>query len=109
MRELFFGSFGRSGADPCVGRRLPGMYADARLSDIGVAVHAGTYPVGHSRRFVMPDLVRSLRPAIIDLGLADERELIELDLEVRQHLADPRTVMMPHLLFSVWGRKPGPS
>jgi len=109
MRELFFGSFGRSGADPCVGRRLAGMYADARLSDIGVAVHAGAYTVGHSRRSVMPDLVRSLRPAIIDLGLAGQRELIELDREVRQHLADPRTVMMPHLLFSVWGRKPGPS
>ena len=109
MRELLFGSFGRSGADPCVGRRLPGMYADARLADVGVTVHAGTYPVGHSRRSVIPDLVRSLGPAIIELGLASEHELIELDREVRRHLADPRTVMMPHLLFSVWGRKPGPS
>jgi hypothetical protein len=41
-----------------------------------------------------------------ELGLADEHELTELDLAVRQHLADPRTLMMPHLLVAAWGRKP---
>jgi hypothetical protein len=70
-------------------------------------VHAGCYPAGHSRRTLIPDLVRSLRPAILELGLCDERDLDGLDQEVRAHLADPRTLMMPHLLVSATGRKAG--
>jgi hypothetical protein len=74
-------------------------------------------PAGHSRcgnpsavRGTRPlslaDLVRSLRPMIVELGIADERELSEVDQAVRAHLADPRTVVLPYLWFTVWGRKP---
>ena len=55
---------------------------------------------------ILPDLVCSLRPVAVELGLADERELDGLDRAVREHLADPRTVSMGPLLFVVWGRKP---
>lgn len=47
-----------------------------------------------------------MRPMILRLGLADERELDELDRTVREHLDDPRTLVMPHLSFLAWGRKP---
>jgi hypothetical protein len=50
--------------------------------------------------------VRSARPVILELGLADEEELDDLDRAVREHLDDPRTLVMPHLTFLVWGRKP---
>ena len=43
---------------------------------------------------------------ILDMGLADERELDEIDRAVREHLDAPRTLVMPHLTFLVWGRKP---
>jgi hypothetical protein len=43
---------------------------------------------------------------ILELGLSDERELAELDRAVREHLADPRTLIAPHLLIVAWGRKP---
>jgi hypothetical protein len=56
--------------------------------------------------WLLPDLVRSLRPMILELGLADERELDEVDHAVREHLADPRTLVIPHLLMAVWARKP---
>jgi hypothetical protein len=55
----------------------------------------------------LPDLVRSLHPVILELGLAGQRELAEVDQAARRHLADPRTLMMPHLLVVTWGRKPG--
>ena len=103
---MFQASFGRSGADFRIGRRLPELLRDAGLEDVQLTVHAGSYPAGHSRRTLMPDLIRSLRPAILELGLSDERELAELDTAVRAHLADPRTVMMPHLMVVAWGRKP---
>jgi ubiquinone/menaquinone biosynthesis C-methylase UbiE len=106
LREIFRAGFGRSGADPRIGRRLTELYRQAGLEDIDVVVHAPAYPAGHSRRTLLPDLVRSLSPVILDLGLCDERELAELDRAVREHLADPRTLMMPHLLVVAWGRKP---
>lgn len=106
MREIFRAGFSRSGADVRTGRRLAEAYRQAGLADVEVAVHAPAYPAGHSRRTVIPDLVRSLRPVILELGLCDERELAELDRAVREHLADPRTLMMPHLLVVAWGRKP---
>jgi ubiquinone/menaquinone biosynthesis C-methylase UbiE len=106
LREVFRVGFSRSGADPRIGRRLTELYRQAGLEDIDVVVHAPAYPAGHSRRTLLPDLVRSLSAVILDLGLCDERELAELDRAVREHLADPRTLMMPHLLVVAWGRKP---
>jgi SAM-dependent methyltransferase len=106
LLDLFRASFGRSGADVRTGRRLGELFCAAGIEQVGVAVLAPAYPAGHSRRTVIPDLVRSLRPAILELGLAGDRELGELDSAVRRHLADPRTLMMPHLLMTAWGRKP---
>lgn len=106
MREIFRAGFSRSGADLHIGRRLTELYRQAGLEDIEVAVHAPAYPAGHSRRTLLPDLVRSLRPVIFELGLSDEPELAELDRTVREHLADPRTLVMPHLLVVAWGRRP---
>ena len=106
LRELFHVSFVRAGADLHIGRRLTELYRQAGLEDIEVTVHAPTYPAGHSRRTVLPDLARSLRPAILELGLASEQELTDLDDAVRRHLADPCTVTFAHLLFVAWARKP---
>jgi SAM-dependent methyltransferase len=106
LRELFRAGFSRSGADLRIGRRLTGLYRQAGLSDIEVVAHAPLYPAGHSRRTILPDLVRSLRPVILELGLSDEHELTELDTEVRRHLADPHTVALMHLLVVTWARKP---
>ena len=104
--EIFRAAFTRAGADLHIGRRLAEMYRQAGLVDIQVQVHAGAYPDGHSRRTVILDLVRSLRPVIAELGVASDTEVTEVDRAVRRHLADPDTLMMPHLMVAVWGRKP---
>jgi len=106
LLALFRASFPRAGADLRLGRRLPELFRAAGLTDVGATVYAGSYPAGHSRRTVIPDLVRSLHPVILGLGLAGEPELADVDAAVRAHLADPRTLMMPHLLVTAWGRKP---
>jgi ubiquinone/menaquinone biosynthesis C-methylase UbiE len=104
--EIFHASFTRNGADLLIGRRLTELYREAGLEDIGVEARAGVYRARDSRRTVRADLVRSMRPMILEMGLADERELDELDRTVREHLDDPRTLVMPHLSFLAWGRKP---
>jgi len=104
--SLFLASFPRAGADLRLGRRLTELFREAGLTDVGATIYASSYPAGHSRRTVIPDLVRSLHPVILGLGLAGERELADVDAAVRAHLADPRTLIMPHLLVTAWGRKP---
>jgi SAM-dependent methyltransferase len=94
------------GTDAQIGRRLPELFRQAGLASIGTEVRADIYPHGHSRRTVRPDLLRSMRAQILAKGIADERELDEVDRAVRQHLNDPDTLVMPNLLFLAWGRVP---
>jgi ubiquinone/menaquinone biosynthesis C-methylase UbiE len=104
--EIFTVAFTRNGADPHIGRRMAELYRQAGLEDVTAEARAGVYPAGHSRRTIRADLVRAMRPQILDIGLADERELDELDAATRKHFANPDTVVMPHLMFLAWGRKP---
>jgi SAM-dependent methyltransferase len=104
--EIFPAVFGRNGADPRIGRRIPELWRHLGLEDVGVEVRAQAYPPGNSRRTVRCDLVRSMWPQILGLGLAGQAELEEWDAEARAHLEDPRTVAMSGLLFLTWGRKP---
>jgi hypothetical protein len=106
LSEIFWKANQSDGADLLIGRRLPELFRQAGLVDIGVEVRADIYPAGHSRRTVRPDLVRSMRPKILAQGIASERELDELDQAVRAHLDDPATLVMPNLLFRAWARKP---
>jgi SAM-dependent methyltransferase len=106
LMEIFLSAQQVDGADTFIGRRLPELFRQAGLADIGVAAQADIYPAGNTRRTVRADLVRSMRPKILAAGIATERELDEVDHAVREHLSDPDTLVMPHLLFLAWGRKP---
>jgi ubiquinone/menaquinone biosynthesis C-methylase UbiE len=106
LGEIFGLAFRRNGADPYIGRRMKELYTQAGLKDVVVEARAPVYPPGHSRRTIRADLVRAIRPQILSMGLADERELDDLDAAVRRRLNDPETVVMPHLIFLAWGRKP---
>jgi ubiquinone/menaquinone biosynthesis C-methylase UbiE len=106
LNEIFTAVFSRNGADPHLGRRLHAIYRHAGLEDVAVDARAGVYPPGHSRRTIRADLVRAMRPQVLEMGLADEQQLDQLDRQARAHLADPDTVVMPSLMFLAWGRKP---
>jgi SAM-dependent methyltransferase len=94
-------------ADITMGRQMTGLYRAAGLEDVVVRAFADVHPAGHRRRMIVPDLVRSLRPKILERELLTERQLDELDRAARAHIEDPRTVMLPMLYFTAWGRKPG--
>ena len=103
--EIFNVAFSRNGADPRFGRRMAELYRHAGLQDVTVEVRAGVYPAGHSRRTIRADLVRSMHPQIIEMGLADQQELDELDAAARKHFENPDVLVMPSLLFLARGRK----
>ena len=104
--EIFPMVAGRNGADTNIGRRLPELFRQAGLADVGVNATVQMYPHGHSRRTLRLDLVRSMRPQILEMGLASETELEELDAAARAHLDDPKTIALFGLLFAVWARTP---
>jgi hypothetical protein len=56
-------------------------------------------PHGHSRRTVRADLLKSMHSQIVAAGIADDHELDEGDTAVLEHLDDPRTLVLPNLLF----------
>jgi ubiquinone/menaquinone biosynthesis C-methylase UbiE len=104
--EIFPVALGRNGADPRLGRRVPELFRQAGLDNVEVEARPQMYPPGSSRRANRLDLVRSMRSQIVQMGLASEAELDELDAVARVHLNDPHTVVMSGLLFLTWGRKP---
>ena len=105
--EIFTVAFRRNGADPWIGRRVPGAVPPGRdWNDVEVEARVQMYPPGNSRRTIRLDLVRSMRPQVLEMGLASAAELDELDAAARAHLDDPHTVVMSGLLFLTWGRKP---
>jgi ubiquinone/menaquinone biosynthesis C-methylase UbiE len=103
--EIFQAAFSRHGANPQLGRRTADLYRQAGLEDVIVEARAPLYPVGHSRRSLRADLVRSMRTQIVAMGLSDEIELDEIDRAARAHFAHPDTLVMSGLMFLVRGRK----
>ena len=106
LGELFPIVFERNGADSRIGRRIQELLRNAGLEDVGVEARPQTYPPGHTRRTILPDLIRTMRQQIIDLGLASGAELDVLDASARAHLEDRRTVAIYGFLFLAWARKP---
>jgi SAM-dependent methyltransferase len=104
--EIFPVVFSRNGASLTIGRQVPELLRGAGLEVAGVEARVQMYPVGHSRRTIRPDLLRSTRTQVVAMGLASEAELDELDAAARAHFDDPRTIVVSGLLFLVWARKP---
>jgi SAM-dependent methyltransferase len=106
LYEIFVAAFRADGADPFIGRRLPELFRQAGLTDVGVEARVDLYPPGHTRRTIVLDLVRSMRAKIVERGIAGEQELDDLDRAAREHLDDPGTLALTSLYFLTWGRKP---
>jgi SAM-dependent methyltransferase len=103
--ELFAVAFSRNGADRALGRKVPELFRRAGLNEVGVDVRPQMFAPGHTRRTIRLDLVRSLQAQIIDMGLADQAELDELDRQARDHVNNPQTIALFGFLFLAWGRK----
>jgi ubiquinone/menaquinone biosynthesis C-methylase UbiE len=104
--EIFTVVFRRNGADPWIGRRVPELFRQAGVEHVQAEARVQMYPLGNSRRTIRLDLVRSMRPQVLEMALASGAELDELDTAARAHLEDPHTVAISGLLFLTWGRKP---
>ena len=104
--EVFEGYSRANGIDLFVGRRTHRMFRDAGIVDVQVRPLVHVYEPGHNRRTIFWDFMMNVRERVIAHGLVREPELSTLMAELKRHLEDPQTLVVSHLFFQVWGRKP---
>ncbi len=95
-----------NGIDLLVGRRVWRLLRQAGLVDVRVNPLVHVYPPGHSRRMIYFDFVENLSERLVAQKLIDAGELGELKLALKRHLEDSQALVVSHLFFQVWGRKP---
>ena len=79
---------------------------EAGLIDVRVNPIIHVYPPGHGRRSLLLDFSENLSERLVAQKLVGEPELIRLKADLSRHLADPNTLVVSHLYFQSWGRKP---
>jgi ubiquinone/menaquinone biosynthesis C-methylase UbiE len=104
--EIFKKYSSANGIDLYVGRRTHRLFRDAGLIDIEVNPIIRIFPHGHNRRMIFWDFLQNVRDRILEQKLIDEAEFDELATELKEHLDRPNTLVVSHLFFQVWGRKP---
>jgi SAM-dependent methyltransferase len=95
-----------NGIDLFIGRRTHRLFREAGLVNIEVNPLIHVYPHGHNRRTIFLHLLQNVRDQILEQALITESEFSELTAELKQHLDRPDTLVVSHLFFQVWGRKP---
>ena len=95
-----------NGIDPMIGRKLPRLLREAGLTDIRVNPIIHVYPANHGRRNLLLDFSENLSERLVAQKLIGEAALTGLKAELAQRLADPDTLVVSHLYFQAWGRKP---
>jgi SAM-dependent methyltransferase len=95
-----------NGNDLHIGRRVPRLLREAGLVEVQTRPLVHVYPPGHARRTILVDFVENLRERLLAHEILTEAELDDLLGALRRHLDDPNTLVISHLIFQVWGRKP---
>ncbi|MDC0716179.1 methyltransferase domain-containing protein [Nannocystis bainbridge] len=104
--EIFQAYSRAKGVDLFVGRKIHRMLRDAGLVELRVNPVIHIYPHGHNRRHIFLDFVQNVRAALVSGGFVGEAELGGLLRDLKRHCDDPDTLVVSHLYFQVWGRKP---
>jgi len=96
-----------NGIDLFVGRKTHRMLRAAGVVDLQVNPVIHVYPPGNARRTIFWDFVQNVRDRLVEGGYVGVAELDELSDALKRHLDDEGTLVVSHLFFQVWGRKPG--
>jgi SAM-dependent methyltransferase len=95
-----------NGIDLFIGRKIPRMLREAGLVDVQVHPVIHVYPPGHGRRTILPDFAENLRDRLIEQEIIGVTEFNDLLAALRRHIDDPQTLVVSHLFFRAWGRRP---
>lgn len=106
LLEAYSEAFRASGGNGGTGRTLPWLLRASGARNVQTKVHARFLDVGNSRRMHHFGLLEVMRAKVLALGRLSEIEFAAHERALRQHLDDPNTQVLDHLLVQAWGRKP---
>jgi hypothetical protein len=106
--EVFEANARENGIDLFIGRKLPALLRAAGLVDVQVNPVIHVYPPGHPRRPIFYQFVENVRSQLVARGLLSDGDVDDLLGTLDAHLDDPETLVVSHLYFQAWGRKPRP-
>jgi SAM-dependent methyltransferase len=101
--EAFASGFRAVGADPNYGLQLPSALGAAGLVDVDCDGHAPVAFTGSPSSSFMLLSLEHLRDRFIGAGLLTEADVSE----ALQDLGNPGRTLLPPMMISAWGRKPG--
>jgi len=104
--DLFVTYSDRNGIDPYIGRKVPRLVAEAGLTAVTVIPIVHVYPPGHGRRNILLDFAENLTERFVVDGMIERATLERIKSSLADDLADPNRLVVSHLFFQVWGRKP---
>jgi ubiquinone/menaquinone biosynthesis C-methylase UbiE len=104
--EVFKEYSARSEIDLFIGRRTHRLFREAGLVDIEVKPVIHVYPHGHNRHAIFWQFLQNVRDRILEEKLIAQSELRDLMAELKEHLDRTDVLVVSHLFFQVWGRKP---
>jgi SAM-dependent methyltransferase len=99
-------AFQTNGGNGATGRSLPWLLRCAGAENIQTKVHARSVDVGDIRRTHHVSLLEVMQEKILALGWISERDFAEHKAALLQHLHNPDTLLIDHLLVQTWGTKP---
>ncbi|QIQ03797.1 methyltransferase domain-containing protein [Streptomyces liangshanensis] len=103
LKTLLTGIFG---GDVHIGARLPGLLAEAGLTDVRAAAHAYYWQPGDRYQTLLLSFAGLFRERLLEHTPLTPRELDALTGALGDHLARPGTTVRESLLVQAWGRKP---
>ena len=92
--------------DRTIGLKIPRMLREVGVVDVHVHPFVHTYPLGHGRRMLLLEFVENARSRILEKNLIGEIELNKLTAALKNHLEDPKTLVLSSVFIQAWGRIP---
>jgi SAM-dependent methyltransferase len=107
LLDAYSDAFRADGGNAGTGRTLPWLLRSAGVGDVQMKVHVKAVDVAESRRTHHLGLLEVMHDKILALGRFSEREFADHKKALLQHLLDPATLLIDHLLVQAWGSKVG--
>lgn len=105
--ELYTKSVASRGADPNIGPRLPGLLREAGFDDVRMRLFHPAALEGGIKLLTCVTL-ENIAEAVLEGGLATDRELRNTIEELYAFARDPHTVLGGPRVFQAWGRRATP-
>lgn len=96
----------QNGIDPFIGRKLTRLLRDVGVTEVAVNPIIHVYPPGHGLRNILLDFAENLSERLLAQKLVGTQELADMKAELRHYLENPDALVVSHVFFQAWGRKP---